>query len=166
MKPNPLVEPTGPWLHLLVASESDVCDRAWALQRSPSDKVAARLIRGQKARTTAALFDEFAAALQFPCYFGENWDALAECLTDLEWLPGDAYVVFITNSNRLMEEESPHELHRLLELLAYAGAEWAKGPSAEQPAKPFHTVMQCTKQDEAGLLQKMKATKIAWSVVK
>src|SRR5262245_61564665 len=105
MKANPVLKSTGPWLHLLTASESEACDRLWALQKA-SVKVVARLIRGHKARTTVALFDEFAAALQFPGYFGENWDAFMECLTDLEWLPGDAYVLFITNSNRLLEEEN------------------------------------------------------------
>jgi hypothetical protein len=140
----------------------------WALQKSPSANAVVRLIRGQKAKRTGALFDEFAAALQFPCYFGENWDAFAECLTDLEWLPGDAHILFITNSDRLMEEESARELRRLLDLLAYAGAEWAKRESAKPPgfAKPFHTVLQCAKQAEAGLLHKLQAAQVAWKILK
>ena len=86
MKTHPLLQPKGPWLHLLLATESEACDRMGALQTSGSGQVVARRIRGHKAKTTAALFDEFAAALQFPCYFGENWDAFDECLNDLEWL--------------------------------------------------------------------------------
>jgi hypothetical protein len=168
MKSNSLLQPKAPWLHLLVASESEVCDRMLAMQESASGKVVARLIRGHKAKRTAVLFDEFAAALQFPCYFGENWDAFEECLNDLEWLPGDAYVLFITNSNRLLEEESPEELRQLLDLLANAGAEWAKAVTGERPgsAKPFHAVLQCTQQDEPGLRQRIQATRVAFDVLK
>ena len=35
----------------------------------------------------ATLLARFAAALQFPDWFGHNWDALADCITDLSWLP-------------------------------------------------------------------------------
>jgi RNAse (barnase) inhibitor barstar len=34
-----------------------------------------------------ALFDALAVGLRLPEYFGRNWDALHDCLGDLEWLP-------------------------------------------------------------------------------
>src|SRR5690625_5058438 len=34
----------------------------------------------------AELLASIAQALEFPDYFGHNWDALGDCLTDLSWL--------------------------------------------------------------------------------
>jgi RNAse (barnase) inhibitor barstar len=42
-------------------------------------------------------YSELAAALQFPDYFGENPAAVAECLTDLSWMPADAYLLVVVD---------------------------------------------------------------------
>lgn len=34
-------------------------------------------------------------ALRFPEWFGHNWDALADCLTDMGWLPAMGYVIIL-----------------------------------------------------------------------
>ena len=111
----------------MVAPEADAC----ALLTTLPDSTVSRLLRGHKARTTAALFDEFAAALQFPCYFGENWDAFDECITDLAWLPAEAYVFLIVRSIYLLDKEPGDRLQLFLEILQNAGEEWSNpAPSA------------------------------------
>ncbi|MFJ2838573.1 MULTISPECIES: barstar family protein [Nocardia] len=66
-----------------------------------------RELRGPKMRTTAELFDEFAAAFQFPYYFGANKDAFDECLRDLDDFVGDApgYVVVVRAAAELLADD-------------------------------------------------------------
>jgi len=50
-----------------------------------------------------------AAALQFPYYFGENWDADARLLADLAWLNADAMVICIADA-RSTSRQAPRRL--------------------------------------------------------
>lgn len=78
----------------------------------PPDEV--RLVRGAQCKTRAGLFNEFSAALQFPWYFGHNWDAFDECLHDVgEWMiEAKSLTVVISESSMLLtDEESESEFH-------------------------------------------------------
>lgn len=65
-----------------------------------------RELRGSRMRTVAGLFDEFAAALQFPYYFRPNKDAFDDCMFDLESSLGDApgYVIAVREAEQLLAE--------------------------------------------------------------
>jgi RNAse (barnase) inhibitor barstar len=52
-------------------------------------------------RGKEALFDRLSSALSFPEWFGRNWDALADCLSDLSWLPASGYVLALDNVEEL-----------------------------------------------------------------
>ncbi len=41
----------------------------------------------------AAFLSASAAAMQFPAYFGRNWDAFEECVNDLSWVPAAGHVL-------------------------------------------------------------------------
>lgn len=106
-----------------------------------------RAVRGRKTHTLSALFDEFSAALQFPYYFGENWSAFDECLSDLDWLSARVgFVVVIYDADQLLQEEHPEELAVFVQSIHNAAATFEKpvddGEWWDRPAMPFHVVLQ------------------------
>ena len=43
-------------------------------------------LRGERCQTDESFFAEISASFQFPGYFGNNWNALHDCLSNLGWL--------------------------------------------------------------------------------
>ena len=54
-------------------------------------------------RDKEQLLHRLAASLQIPATFGYNWDALADCLRDLGWLPGWGFVLLFERVDVLRE---------------------------------------------------------------
>ncbi|MBB2974958.1 hypothetical protein FHX49_000499 [Microbacterium endophyticum] len=105
-----------------------------------------RIVRGRKMRSRKGVLDEFAAALQFPLYFGDNEDAFDECISELETLPaGEGYVVTMTEPDQVLADEEALELEWLVCSLRAAAAEWARpielGEWWDRPAVPFHVIL-------------------------
>jgi RNAse (barnase) inhibitor barstar len=105
------------------------------------------VVRGGKCRTAAGLFAELAEALEFPDYFGHNWDALEECLVDLEWLPAKGYVLLFTDAELILPDDE-EEFATFLEVLNDAGEAWATGQAAKR-GKPFHSVLAVSERNKA-----------------
>jgi hypothetical protein len=78
-----LTLPKPPWLIQAYRDYSDLTNDVWAFLHDCGAGYEARFCRGSKMQTLDALFDEFSAAWQFPYYFGYNWAAFDECLSDL-----------------------------------------------------------------------------------
>jgi RNAse (barnase) inhibitor barstar len=49
------------------------------------------------------LLRRLAISLQLPATFGHNWDALADCLRDLGWLPGWGHVLLFEHADELRQ---------------------------------------------------------------
>lgn len=118
-----------------------------------------RVVRGRKMRTLPGLFDEFAAALQFPWYFGGNADAFDECIADLGWLPPQAgYVIVVTEPAEVLAEADAGALNWLVGSLTRACAEWARPVEAgewwDRSAVPFHVVLQPTGGGTAAVIRR------------
>lgn len=118
-------------------------------RHSPMSKsFALRAVRGQRCPTKMELLDHWAAALQFPDYFGRNWDAFDDMLGDLGWMPAAGYAIFVTSAHRLLED-APNDLPVLLDIVrTAAGKHFHPDPALRRPPRRLKVVFQI----EVGLL--------------
>ncbi|MBI1942844.1 MAG: barstar family protein [Betaproteobacteria bacterium] len=68
------------------------------------------------------VLERIARALAFPDWFGGNWDALEDCLTDLSWLEADGHVLIFEDGAAIPADERGV----LEDVLASAAAYWAE----------------------------------------
>ena len=73
---------------------------------------------------TAAAMREIAETLRFPDWFGDNLDALADCLADLSWLPAEGYVLMLEHTADWRAQD-PEAMGTVLEILNDTAARWA-----------------------------------------
>jgi hypothetical protein len=76
------------------------------------------------------MLSKLAEALEFPAWFGGNWDALEDCLTDLSWLNAAGHVLLIEGAAGAPADD----LGVLEDVLAAAAAHWA------ERGRPFFAV--------------------------
>ncbi len=83
-------------------------------------------IRGRLCSTLDGFFCEISSAMRFPYYFGWNWAAFDECITDLEWLKFSSLLIIIDNQELLFTDEGSREefRDRLLKYLNIAIDYW------------------------------------------
>jgi RNAse (barnase) inhibitor barstar len=53
------------------------------------------------AETKERMIERVCQAMDFPEGFGHNWDALLDCLADLDWRPAEGYVVILEHCDRV-----------------------------------------------------------------
>jgi hypothetical protein len=76
------------------------------------------------------LLGRAARALKFPEWFGKNWDALNDCLTDLSWFQGKGWVIIFDNAKGFAERK-PQLFQSAVEVFKAASDYW------RQAGKPF-----------------------------
>ena len=64
------------------------------------------LLDGAEISSEEELLKHLAQAMKFPDYFGNNWNALEECLSDLDWLPAKGYVIQFANADIFIKTHS------------------------------------------------------------
>jgi len=78
------------------------------------------VLDARKLRDKDALLTAIGVALGFPDYFGGNWDALEECLTDLSWHEGPLRLAL-----RHPEALEADTRETLLDIFQEAARHWA-----------------------------------------
>jgi RNAse (barnase) inhibitor barstar len=66
-----------------------------------------------------------AEALEFPDWFGRNWDAFFDCLTDLSWLPARGHVLILVNTGE-MRRAAPEAFDTAICIMQEAAQTWQK----------------------------------------
>ncbi|GLX19117.1 MULTISPECIES: barstar family protein [Streptomyces] len=90
-------------------------------------------------RSKAALMRRCARALAAPEWFGGNWDALADVLADLSWLPEAPGRLLAVTSWRGYAAERPEDWDTLTEVLEGAADFWRE--QRERDGAPPLTVL-------------------------
>lgn len=62
-------------------------------------------------------------AMRFPEWFGHNWDALADCLADMAWLPAEGYVVILDHCDGI-HGRAESDFVALMQVFQDAADEW------------------------------------------
>lgn len=136
-------------LNLLEADKKVTAEAAWAWGGAG---LTVRTVRGSKMHSAERMFDEMAAALQFPYYFGENCAAFDECLADMDWLPMTVgIVIVILDSVEVFFDESAAQFGVLVRTIVDAARTYEQPIEAgewwDRPAVPFHVVLQANPGD-------------------
>jgi RNAse (barnase) inhibitor barstar len=87
------------------------------------DRRVVRITAGN-ARDKLAFLKVAAEALQFPSYFGQNWDAFYDCLTDLALRPGERLTIAFDNLSGFARAD-PDEFAAAVDALRDAVEHWS-----------------------------------------
>jgi hypothetical protein len=148
-----LLSPSAPPIRLVACPQGEIDEFVYRnAVVTPRGGGVVRIVRGERCAVRERLFQEWAAALQFPYYFGNNWDALDECLADLAWLPASGYLLFATNVEAILPGQGS-ELSILISILYKVAREWANPVEQASPGRrsavPFRVVFHADPNKQA-----------------
>ncbi len=89
---------------------------------------------GQEVTDQESLFRVLAATLKFPEYFGGNWDAVVDCLRDVQAIGARRGLVLVLHHARVLWREAPECAGTLVETWLSVAEERRAGD------EPFHLV--------------------------
>jgi RNAse (barnase) inhibitor barstar len=87
-------------------------------------------IDGNQCKTVKLFVKEIGRAFSFPDYYGENLDALNDCINDLDWIPKDNYVLIINNFESFIIDNGKDK-EDIVNLFNEVSEQWRLGSKAE-----------------------------------
>lgn len=78
---------------------------------------------GEEISNKETFLEKVATAMNFPSYFGANWDAFEECITDLTWYPAEKYVTIYERPDIFVQAD-PTGWQTALDILRAAEEYW------------------------------------------
>ena len=96
------------------------------------------LLAGQTIHDKASFLRACSRVMAFPAYFGHNWDAFDECITDLSWMPARGYVV-LYDAAAHFATSAPGEWAVALDVLQAAVDRW------QTTATPMYVLLRGTR---------------------
>jgi RNAse (barnase) inhibitor barstar len=81
-------------------------------------------LAGQSVTEKDELLDLCADGFGFPDWFGHNWDALGDCLTDLTWVETESGFLVVYAGWQALAQESPEDFGTALQIFEEAVDLW------------------------------------------
>lgn len=80
-------------------------------------------LEGQKIEGKDQFLNHASVAMKFPSHFGKNWDAFADCITDMDWVRAEGYCIYFDHTDAFAEHHAS-ELDTVIELFEDAVGLW------------------------------------------
>ena len=95
-----------------------------AMQTAVADaELEFRLVNLRDSEELDEVFESIAEGMRFPEYFGHNFDALYDCLTDLSWQETSATVIVLTGCDAL-HGSAPEAWETMISVFVSAAEFW------------------------------------------
>jgi RNAse (barnase) inhibitor barstar len=82
-------------------------------------------VEGKTIERKEQLMNSMATALSLPSHFGRNWDALEECLNDMDGVEGEGYLLYFDHIDGLLGAH-PDQFETLVGILRDVVATWTE----------------------------------------
>jgi RNAse (barnase) inhibitor barstar len=80
-------------------------------------------LEGQKIEKKEQFLNHAAVAMKFPSHFGQNWDAFYDCLTDMDWVEAEGYIIYFDHTDSFVAHHES-QLETVIELFQDAVDYW------------------------------------------